>query len=320
LPPLCRDRPAPTVEGDARAGVAGVACARSVTNQMLHLPRSRGSARGQTIVELALILPIMLLLLATASDLGRMFHSQIVISNAARAGALEAARHPTSYQADAGCDAMTNRVMCAIATESSGALVTITPADVDVACNPDPCAEGLGNVISVTVDGEFVLLTPFLGTFFGGQTIQLESTATAQIAVQPVITPPSSPTPTPTATPSPSPTPTLDPSATPGPSPTPSPSPSPTPVCFPPDADFTFTPATGKKKKTDFEFTDLSTTDPLCPLTWSWNFGDGAGTSSTSTLQNPIHQYQAQGTFTITLVVSNSGGSDSRSRTVTVTP
>lgn len=287
---------------------------------MLPSRRSARPARGQTIVELALILPIVLLLLATASDLGRLFHSRIVIANAARAGALEAARHPTSYQADAPCDAMTNRIMCAIATESSGSLIAIAPTDVTVACDPSPCAEALGNVIRVSVAGEFVLLTPFLGTFFGGQTIPIASTATAQLAVQPVITPPASGSPSPSPTPSPVPTPTPVPSGTPGPTATPSPTPSPTPVCFPPSADFQFSPSTGKKKKTAFAFTDLSTTDPLCPLTWSWNFGDGAGSSSTSTLQNPTHTYQAQGTFTITLVVSNPGGSASRSRTVTVTP
>ena len=92
-------------------------------------------------------------------------------------------------------------------------------------------------------------------------------------------------------------------------------------MCFPPTADFQFSPSTGKKKKTVFQFTDLSTTTPQCPLTWSWNFGDGAGASSTSTLQNPTHVYQSQGTmYTITLVVSNLGGNDTRTRTVTVTP
>lgn len=264
----------------------------------------------------------MLMLLATAGDLGRLFHSRIVIANASRAGALEAARHPTSYVAGQACNALTNRIMCAIRTESGGSFIDITPADVSVVCAPDPCAEALGNVIRVKVDGEFNLMTPLLGAFFGGQTISLSSTASAQIAVQPVITAPSSsatPSPTPSPTPTPTPGPTPDPSAPPTPTPTASPSPTPAPVCFPPTADFMFSPSTGKKKDTDFVFTDFSTTGPLCPLTWSWNFGDGAG-DSTSTLQNPVHQYQAKGTYTITLVVSNAGGSATRSRTVTVTP
>lgn len=291
---------------------------------MLHLRRARRhQSRGQTIVELALILPVMLLLLSTASDLGRMFHSRIVIANAARAGALEAARNPTSYVADAACDAQVNRIMCAVVAESTGSLLNVTPADVDVACVPDPCAEALGNVIRVTVHGSFSLITPFLDNFFGGQTIALSSTATAQIAVQPNITTSSpSPTPTPTPTPTPSPAPTATaPGATPTPTPSPSPTPSPTPVCFPPAAQFAVSPGTGKKKQTVFSFNDQSTTTALCPLTWSWNFGDGAGSSSTSTLQNPTHIYQAQGErYTITLVVSNAGGSSSFSRDVTVTP
>jgi len=289
--------------------------------------RSAGRSRslGQSIVELALILPILLLLLATVGDLGRMFHSRIVIANAARAGALEAVRHPTSYVDGGACDANTNRIMCAIRTESEGAILAITPSDVEVTCEPDPCAEGLGNVVHVRVEGQFTLITPFLSVFFGGSTVTLNSTATAQIAVQPIVTPPgATPTPTPTPSPTPSPTPTPmptpDPSASATPTPTPAPTPTPTPVCFSPTADFNFTPSTGKKRKTDFNFTDLSSTTPLCPLTWSWNFGDGAGSSSTSTLQNPVHQYQSQGTYTITLVVSNFGGSHSRSRTVTVTP
>lgn len=279
----------------------------------------RHRSRGQTIVELALILPVLLLLLSTASDLGRMFHSKIVIANAARAGALEAARNPTSYVADAACDAQINRIMCAVVAESTGSLLNVAPADVDVACVPDPCAEALGNVIRVTVQGTFSLITPFLDNFFGGQTIALSSTATAQIAVQPNITS-STPTATPTPTPTPTPTATA-PGATPTPTPSPSPTPSPTPVCFPPTANFAVSPSTGKKKQTVFAFTDWSTTTPLCPLTWSWNFGDGAGSSSTSTLQNPTHVYQAQGArYTITLVVSNTGGSSTYSRDVTVTP
>ncbi|MGZ8567619.1 MAG: PKD domain-containing protein [Actinomycetota bacterium] len=291
---------------------------------LMPLFRRSRPARGQSIVELALILPIMLVMLATAADLGRLFHTRIVLANAARAGALEAGRHPTSYQANAPCDANTNRILCAIQAESDNSLLTVTPSDVLVTCIPSPCAEVLGNAISVRVEGQFTLLTPFLGAFFGGQVVDLETTATAQIAVQPLTAPaPSgSPTPTPTPTPSPSPTPspTPIPTGTAGPTPTPTPSPSPTPVCFPPTSDFSFSPSSGKKKKTLFQFTDLSSTTPLCPLTWSWNFGDGAGASSSSTQQNPTHEYQVQGTFTITLVASNAGGSHSRSRTVTVTP
>ena len=271
------------------------------------------------------MLPVILVLLAAGADLARIFHSQVAIESAARAGALEAASHPTSFQSGQPCDTTSNRVMCAAITESTGSFFTISPADVSLSCNPSPCAEALGNTVSVTVVGHFSMLTPILSVFFGGTTLTLTQTATAQVATRPnIATASATPTPTPTATPTPTPTPTATPTSGPTPTPTPAPTPTPTPTatpfCYPPTADFVFSPSSGKKKQTTFAFTDLSTTTPGCTLAWSWNFGDGAGSSSVSTLQNPTHVYQSQGTYTIVLVVSNLGGTATRSRVVTVTP
>jgi Flp pilus assembly protein TadG len=308
-----------------------------VARRAIGLPRrwvERGSlkrSRGQAIVELALVLPIFLVLLAAGADLARLFHSQVAIESAARAGVLEAATNPTSFIQGQPCSTLTNRVTCAVLTESSGSFLTIAPADITLTCTPSPCVEALGNEVKVTVVGHFSLMTPILSAFIGGTSITFAQSASAQLAVRPTVaaptpTPAPTPAPTPTPTPGPTPTPTptpgpTDPLATPTPTPAPTvaPTPTPTPFCIPPTADFSFTPSTGKKKKTDFQFTDLSTTTPSCPLTWSWNFGDGAG-DSTSTLPNPIHQYQISGVFTITLVVSNFGGPATRTRTVTVTP
>lgn len=292
--------------------------------------RGRRRSRGQSIVELALVLPIFLVLLAAGADLARLFHSKVAIESAARAGALEAATNPTSFVQGQACSVLTNRVTCAVLTESSGSFMTIAPADISLTCTPSPCVEALGNEVTVTVVGHFSLMTPILSAFIGGSNVTFSQSASAQLAVRPTVaaptptpdpgaTPTPTPAPTPTPTPAPTPTPTPDPMATPTPTPTLAPTPTATPFCIPPTADFTFEPSTGKKKKTDFQFTDLSTTTPACPLTWSWNFGDGAG-DSTSTLPNPVHQYQIQGVFTITLVVSNFGGPATRTRTVTITP
>ncbi len=294
---------------------------------MPHGRRNQGirRSRGQATVELVLILPVLLLLLVAAADLARIFHATISIESAARAGALEAASNPASFQSGQACSVSTNRVVCAVQREAEGSFVSITPADIVLTCVPSPCAEALGNEVSITVTSQFGLITPLLSALFGGQDLTLSAAASAQIKVRPNVGAATAPTPTPTPspipTPTPSPSPTPDPLASPTPTPSPSPTPTPTPMCFPPTADFQFTPSTGKKRKTEFQFTDLSTTTPLCPLTWSWNFGDGAGASSTSSLQNPTHIYQSQGTlYTISLVVSNLGGNDTRTRTVTVTP
>ncbi len=285
----------------------------------------RHRSRGQALVEVALLVPVLLLILVAASDLARVFSTSVSLSSAARAGALEAAQHPSSYQAGQPCDVGDNRVVCAVLTESSGSGLSITASDVALTCNPSPCAEGLGNEVTVAVSTQMTLLTPILAPLMGGQEFPMTSSATAQIAVRPNIvtstpTPDPLATPTPSPSPTPTPTPTPDPSASPTPIPTPTPTPTPTPFCMPPTADFSIGPTSGTKKKTEFQLTDLSTSMPLCPLTWSWNFGDGAGDSSTSTIQNPTHVYEAQGVYTVTLVASNYGGSSTKTRSVTVTP
>ena len=53
--------------------------------------RKHRASRGQSLVELALITPLMLLLLLAAIDLGRLFYAQITIANSAREGAMVAA-------------------------------------------------------------------------------------------------------------------------------------------------------------------------------------------------------------------------------------
>lgn len=74
--------------------------------------RKVGKHKGQALVELALILPLILLLILGAMDFGRMFYHKIVITNAAREGANYLSRNHdeipetlvliNSYSANAG--------------------------------------------------------------------------------------------------------------------------------------------------------------------------------------------------------------------------
>jgi Flp pilus assembly protein TadG len=144
-------------------------------------------SRGQAIVELALILPVLLVLLAAGADLARLFHSQVAIESAARAGALEAASNPTSFVAGQPCSTATNRVMCAVLTESAGSFLTVAPADVTLTCTPTPCAEALGNTVEVRVVGHFSLMTPILAVFTGGTNVVFSQSAVAQISVRPTV-------------------------------------------------------------------------------------------------------------------------------------
>src|ERR1700752_4658133 len=56
--------------------------------------RARLGRRGQSLVELAVILPILLVLLGGAIDLGRAFFARVAVENAAKEGVLFGARSP----------------------------------------------------------------------------------------------------------------------------------------------------------------------------------------------------------------------------------
>ena len=60
------------------------------------MPRIRGRnrSRGQSLVEFALVVPILLLVFAAAADLGRAFYAYVAIENGVKEGAFYGARAP----------------------------------------------------------------------------------------------------------------------------------------------------------------------------------------------------------------------------------
>jgi PKD repeat protein len=156
----------------------------------------RERTRGQSLVELALIAPVFILLLLTAIDLGRLLYSQIVISNAAKEGALVASQGGT-YQNNSPCSD-TNTVMCGVLTEAKGGFVEVEQARVTL--TPATCVKdaqyppgGPPNV-SVEVTAPFRVVTPIIGSIIGSNLV-LHATADAQCLVVPQVTYPSVPAP-----------------------------------------------------------------------------------------------------------------------------
>lgn len=157
---------------------------------MLHLTALRKDRRprGQAVVEFVLVLPILLLLLAAAIDLGRFSYAYVAVQNAAKEGALYGARSPL-------CDDNTNpacpdpnNVVWHVANEASNlkdgsgnSLLTATVACRDSAgalVQPiNNCVDG--NTYQVTVSYPFTLITPILSSIMGsGFTLRAESQAT----------------------------------------------------------------------------------------------------------------------------------------------
>ena len=143
--------------------------------------RRRTRSRGQSLVEFALILPLLMVFLATILDLGRIYYANISLLNAAREGAFQASKTPDSYDDNQPCNTTTNLIVCRVQLESKGSMVEVDESDIDMSCSKSGCPLEANSTVTVHVRGEFQLITPILGFIFGGQTLGLDTAATQQI-------------------------------------------------------------------------------------------------------------------------------------------
>jgi len=142
--------------------------------------------RGQALVELALIMPIFLLLIAGAIDLGRLFYAYVAITNASKEGALFGATSPMCA-GPADCRDPLNvdwRVRNEAGDLRDAKGRPLAPA---IVCRSSPggAARGslstcvAGDTYQVGIDYEFHLITPLLGSVLDGRLIlHAEATST----------------------------------------------------------------------------------------------------------------------------------------------
>ena len=125
------------------------------------------SERGQSLVELAISIVILVYLLAGAVEFGLAFFQFVQLRDAAQEGALYGSMNPSDT---AG---ITARVQGA--SSSPVDLTTITPVITIIgsACE--------GNGIKVTVSYNHQIFMPFIPQFIGSSTIPLNATVTDTI-------------------------------------------------------------------------------------------------------------------------------------------
>ena len=113
--------------------------------------RHNRNERGQGILELALVLPFLLLIVLGVLDLGRIFFETIGLTNAAREGVRYLTLHPDN---EAGA------VLAAI-DEANYAGITISNGQVTVDCTnldgDDYCDSGTPATVTVTHDFDLIL-------------------------------------------------------------------------------------------------------------------------------------------------------------------
>ena len=155
--------------------------------------RGRGRrANGQSLVEFALVFPIIVLLVAACIEIGRAVFAYNTIANAARQGARVAIVNQLEDITD--CDA--SRPVedpyqphwsirgCVIVAASPLGITTdditidyLTPPDTSLSCDP---ILHIGCIAEITVTYDYSVSTPFVNMLIGGFTM----TQTSQMPVE----------------------------------------------------------------------------------------------------------------------------------------
>lgn len=240
---------------------------------------SRRPTRGQSLVEFALVLPIILFLVMVALDFGRVYLGYINLQNMARIAANFAADNPDAWTG--GGDATVQTQFRDQILNDAKATNCALPAVAGVPNMPTPTftdtggngsTTDIGDTVAVGMTCTFRIATPVISNIFGG-TGDLSVSATAVFPVTSGLT-------------------TVSGGNT----------------NAAPTAQFIGSPTSGAAPLV-VQFTDQSTGSPT---TWAWDIdGDGFANSS---LQNPQFSF-ALGLHTVTLVVSNSNGSSTETKT-----
>ncbi|MBU2610484.1 MAG: pilus assembly protein [Chloroflexi bacterium] len=126
--------------------------------------------KGQSLVELALTLLIILTLLAGTVDLGMAFFSYVALRDAAQEGALYGSLYPTD----------TNGIISRV-RQSSSAPVNLSDISKVTISSSTPQGACRNNPITVTVSYNYQLSMPFIGPILGANTIPLSAAVTDTI-------------------------------------------------------------------------------------------------------------------------------------------
>ncbi len=132
------------------------------------MKKFKATLRGQTLVEFALVLPILIFIIMMLVDLGRGVYYYSVIYNAAREGARYGIIVNNDTVDTDGIEAAARKLAIALDQNS----LTVSTSQVDDPTTQKPLT------ITVTVQYRFYLVTPLVGNFIGANPFILTSRST----------------------------------------------------------------------------------------------------------------------------------------------
>lgn len=265
-------------------------------SRAVHTRRRREGWRGQSLVEFALVIPILMFLTLTALDFGRVYLGYINLQNMSRIAANFAANNPSAWDAtpDAtvqlkyrnqilGDAAATN---CTLPVDGSGKPIVPTPTFTDMNLNG---RIDLGDKAQVQIGCRFGVITPGIANIVGG-TVQVAAASSFPVKSGMTGTGPGGGS-------------TSAPNA-----------------AFSGNGVITSVGApatiTGSKPFT-VDFRDTSGGNPT---DWTWTFPDTTP-PTVSHLQDPLlHIFQTEGTYVVEMRAQNMLGVSTAQMTVIVTP
>lgn len=123
------------------------------------------SKKGQSLVETALIMPVIILILTGIIDFGMMFNNYIVVSNASREGARSAAVGATDAQIKTVVNTVTS---------------TLDKNKITISISPAGTLRKKGDEVVVTVKYDYSLITPVVSGILGGP-VKMKGTAAMRV-------------------------------------------------------------------------------------------------------------------------------------------
>lgn len=144
--------------------------------------RDRRRSRGQSLIEFALVTPLLLLIFSAAVDFGRAFYGFVALENAVKEGALYGARNPLCTDVGPECPEK-KTVIWRIENEAPDDTTAWVVAECRPAGSATPYADPrdckAGDTYIVSAEYAFSMITPLLDNVIGGEmTLYSEASAT----------------------------------------------------------------------------------------------------------------------------------------------
>jgi len=130
----------------------------------------QGGLHSQSVVEFAIMLPVLLVILFILVDFGRVFYYQIALSNAAREGARLAADGTVP----------SDTVRLRVIDEAVGT-IPLTTTDISVLPDDTVGYRTREYPVTVTVRYGFTAFTPMISSFWGGGALTLARSASMMV-------------------------------------------------------------------------------------------------------------------------------------------